>query len=200
MGKVLRKNPKKPPISVFQADERFVKKILSRNSSVGNCSSHLQNFRTPAEVPFNWESQPGKPKDPPTGEFFRPPPVDLLPSPEARAPRYVPARSPPRADGTVVSQQTLRVRLWKKLIERGHKTVKKVRAKAPSLTAARGSVLFGGIDGLIMPKCEHHRDHFCSSIASSSFNSSSTSFNGCLALEGSSKLQNFARGCIKWAF
>lgn len=46
--------------SVLQGDEKFLKKILSRNSSVGRVSKHYQKI---GEVPFQWETIPGTPRN-----------------------------------------------------------------------------------------------------------------------------------------
>lgn len=203
MGKILREGSQKPPVSVLQADKVFVKMILSRNSSVGNRSSRLKSFRTTAEVPFDWESEPGKPKDPPKRDSFSDPPVDRPPFEEAPE-FHAPPCPPPRAAGKAASQQA-KVRFWRKLIDKGQKTVKKVRQKPLALPSfkevARGSIVFGGLDG-ILPKSDYH-ESFNSSMASSSFNyssSMSSPSNSFLALKRSSKLQTFARACIKWAF
>ncbi|PRQ37417.1 hypothetical protein RchiOBHm_Chr4g0402361 [Rosa chinensis] len=44
---------------------------LSRNSSVG-CSSRIYYCRTNEGVPFNWEMQPGTPRNPPKEEAIAP--------------------------------------------------------------------------------------------------------------------------------
>ena len=64
--------------SFLQGDENF-RKILSRNSSVG-CSSRIYYYRNAEGVPFNWEMQPGKSKEPPKDEVIPPisPPPAVL--------------------------------------------------------------------------------------------------------------------------
>ncbi|KAJ4828145.1 hypothetical protein Tsubulata_005020 [Turnera subulata] len=66
---------------VLQADKWLMNsRLISRNSSVG-CSSRIFYYRKGAEgVPFQWEMQPGKPKDPPREETIPPlsPPPAVL--------------------------------------------------------------------------------------------------------------------------
>lgn len=57
--------------SVLQNDELFLNRIISRNSSVG-CSSRVYYYRSSEGVPFQWEMQPGTPKDPPKEEVLPP--------------------------------------------------------------------------------------------------------------------------------
>ncbi|CAN1167340.1 hypothetical protein LINPERPRIM_LOCUS34733 [Linum perenne] len=51
-----------PSPSLFQGDEKFRNRVISRDSSV---SSRVFYSRAAAEggVPFNWETQPGTPKN-----------------------------------------------------------------------------------------------------------------------------------------
>ncbi|GLT97512.1 hypothetical protein SLE2022_150710 [Rubroshorea leprosula] len=71
--------------SLMKGDDFFSNRILSRNSSVGR-SSRIY-YRSPEGVPFNWEMQPGTPKDPPKEDnlpTLSPPPAMLslgLPKP-----------------------------------------------------------------------------------------------------------------------
>ncbi|KAM6552746.1 hypothetical protein CsatB_013508 [Cannabis sativa] len=79
------------PISILQANELFVKKILSRSSSIGenNNNNGLPNFNTAATIPFKWESRPGIPKDLPKApsiELHRDHPPPII---EARSARVV---------------------------------------------------------------------------------------------------------------
>ncbi|KAF8035165.1 hypothetical protein BT93_C1256 [Corymbia citriodora subsp. variegata] len=50
--------------SVLQGDKAFSERVLSRNSSVGH-SFRFYYDRRPEGVPFQWEMQPGTPKNPP---------------------------------------------------------------------------------------------------------------------------------------
>ncbi|KAF3452783.1 hypothetical protein FNV43_RR03216 [Rhamnella rubrinervis] len=57
--------------SVLQSDELFLNRITARHSSVG-CSSRVYYYRSSEGVPFQWEMQPGTPKDPPKEEVLPP--------------------------------------------------------------------------------------------------------------------------------
>ncbi|GMJ15591.1 hypothetical protein HRI_005228300 [Hibiscus trionum] len=43
--------------------EEFFNRIISRTSSIG-CSSRIYYYRSSEGIPFNWEMQPGTPKEP----------------------------------------------------------------------------------------------------------------------------------------
>ncbi|CAL1358507.1 unnamed protein product [Linum trigynum] len=73
--------------SVLQADETFYNRVISRDSTssssaAARCpSSRVFYYRSAAEgVPFNWETQPGTPKNPPKEEAIPPisPPPAVL--------------------------------------------------------------------------------------------------------------------------
>ncbi|KAJ9141394.1 hypothetical protein P3X46_031934 [Hevea brasiliensis] len=71
---------KRGVVSVLHGDEFFFNRVISRNPSVG-CSSRVFYYRSGAEgVPFQWEMQPGTPKDPPKEEIIPPlsPPPAVL--------------------------------------------------------------------------------------------------------------------------
>ncbi|XVF70003.1 hypothetical protein PTKIN_Ptkin11bG0126700 [Pterospermum kingtungense] len=65
--------------SVIQGDETFFNRIISRNSSIG-CSSRIYYYRSSEGVPFNWEMQPGTPKEPHKEDILPPisPPPAIL--------------------------------------------------------------------------------------------------------------------------
>ncbi|XP_050374550.1 uncharacterized protein LOC126792104 [Argentina anserina] len=52
-------------------DEVLFNRNLSKNSSVG-CSSRIYYCRSTEGVPFNWEKQPGTPRNPPKAEAIAP--------------------------------------------------------------------------------------------------------------------------------
>ncbi|KAJ6355433.1 hypothetical protein OIU77_005928 [Salix suchowensis] len=65
--------------SVHQGDNFFSGRVISRNSSAG-CSSRIFYNRSAEGVPFQWEMQPGTPRDPPREEIIpalSPPPAML---------------------------------------------------------------------------------------------------------------------------
>ncbi|XWS73238.1 hypothetical protein CRYUN_Cryun02cG0110700 [Craigia yunnanensis] len=65
--------------SVIQGEELFFNRIISRNSSVG-CSSRIYYYRSSEGKPFNWEMQPGTPKEPQKEDILPPisPPPAVL--------------------------------------------------------------------------------------------------------------------------
>ena len=68
---------------VFETEDFSLnnKNILSRNTSVGTCSSRIYYYRSAAEgIPFQWEMQPGTPKNLPSEEAIPPitPPPAVL--------------------------------------------------------------------------------------------------------------------------
>ncbi|KAK3221518.1 hypothetical protein Dsin_008543 [Dipteronia sinensis] len=64
-----RKRVKEIPVSVLQGDEKFLNKILSRNSSVGR-SMRVSSYGNSGQIPFEWEMKPGMPRDPSTREIM----------------------------------------------------------------------------------------------------------------------------------
>ena len=65
-------------VSLVQGDE-FFHKVISRDSTEG-CSSRIYYYRNSEGVPFEWEMQPGTPKEPPKDEEIPPitPPPAVL--------------------------------------------------------------------------------------------------------------------------
>lgn len=61
----------KHPVSVLQGDKFFFNRIISRESSSVGCSSRIY-YRSAEGVPFKWEMQPGKSKNPPGKEVVPP--------------------------------------------------------------------------------------------------------------------------------
>lgn len=63
-------------------DDRFLARLLSRDSVLPSSSSSSRSYyRECGQVPFAWESSPGKPKCPPASEGSVPP---LSPPPAAQ--------------------------------------------------------------------------------------------------------------------
>lgn len=68
----MKREKKEKPVSVLEGDEKFLQKILSRDFSMGRYSHVSQNYRSAGEVPFQWETMPGTPRNPSsTGENIR---------------------------------------------------------------------------------------------------------------------------------
>ncbi|KAG4113322.1 hypothetical protein ERO13_D13G216200v2 [Gossypium hirsutum] len=70
---------RKRGVSLIQDDQMFFHRIISRDSSVG-CSSRIYYYRSSEGIPFNWEMQPGTPKEPQKEDVLPPisPPPALL--------------------------------------------------------------------------------------------------------------------------
>ncbi|XWS28105.1 hypothetical protein CRYUN_Cryun25bG0036800 [Craigia yunnanensis] len=66
-------------VSVIQGDELFFNRIISRNTSV-DYSSRIYYYRSSEGIPFNWEMQPGTPKEPHEEDILPPisPPPAVL--------------------------------------------------------------------------------------------------------------------------
>lgn len=61
-------------VSAIQDEQLFFNRIISRNSSLG-CSSRIYYYggRSSEGIPFNWEMQPGIPKEPRKEDIQLPP-------------------------------------------------------------------------------------------------------------------------------
>ncbi|XVF47690.1 hypothetical protein PTKIN_Ptkin03bG0131000 [Pterospermum kingtungense] len=67
-------------VSMIQHEQLFFNRIISRDSSLG-CSSRIYNYGRNSEgKPFNWEMQPGTPKEPRKEDILPPlsPPPALI--------------------------------------------------------------------------------------------------------------------------
>lgn len=66
-------------VSLIRYDQMFFHRIISRDSSIG-CSSRIYYYRSSEGIPFNWEMQPGTPKEPQKKDVLPPisPPPALL--------------------------------------------------------------------------------------------------------------------------
>ncbi|KAK8543250.1 hypothetical protein V6N13_136222 [Hibiscus sabdariffa] len=60
-------------------EEKFLNRIISRNPSIG-CSSRIYYYRSSQGIPFNWEMQPGTPKQPQTQKEDTLPPISPPPA------------------------------------------------------------------------------------------------------------------------
>ncbi|KAJ6435489.1 hypothetical protein OIU84_000640 [Salix udensis] len=182
--------------SVHQGDNFFSGRVISRNSSAG-CSSRIFYNRSAEGVPFQWEMQPGTPRDPPGEEIIpalSPPPAMLS----------LGLRKPFRdMEETKTSSMRSRFRFWK-LIE------KNKRKKKSQQGSDQGNS-FINIDN--NESCTSERFEFYSSdgdfMASppriSSSSSSLSSSNG--RSRRLSRIENPSRGskqdphgCFPWIF
>ncbi|KAF3452782.1 hypothetical protein FNV43_RR03215 [Rhamnella rubrinervis] len=119
-----RKNSEKNIFSVLQANEYFVKKILSRNPSVGGGqSSRFYHSRVPGQVPFKWELLPGKPKD-----ILQVPEDDYIPV--IGPPPAIRSQDLPRPHSGSTGTGRFRLRFWKRFMKNQYK----LRKLKPSLS------------------------------------------------------------------
>ncbi|KAH7544665.1 uncharacterized protein LOC125419156 [Ziziphus jujuba] len=188
-------------ISVFQANEFFVKKILSRNSSVGQQSSRY-HCRRPGVVPFKWELRPGKPKDPPAKEYIPvigPPPAIL--SQALSRPHHhhhdVPA-SPPA--------KKTRLLFWKRS-KKNNKKVKKIGSfRISENINIEDNNGFDEKFGLANYKAPADDQEFLSSSCDSTTSTSSTSSTASSSSSSyahivhHSKFHSLAKGLLRWPF
>ncbi|XP_010536905.1 PREDICTED: uncharacterized protein LOC104811785 [Tarenaya hassleriana] len=98
-----------PKASLLLMEDDLCKRAISRNSSAGCSSRMCLYYRSPGGVPFDWETQPGTPIDPPPEEIvppISPPPAMLslgLPKPSISVGESKPSFFP------------VRLKLWKHL-------------------------------------------------------------------------------------
>lgn len=201
-----RRNSEKTIFSVFQANDYFVNKILTRNPSVGQ-SSRFYHSRAPGQVPFKWELLPGKPKDTiPVREEDYYTPMVIGPPPAVRS-QGVPR---PRCGST-----GFRLRFWKRFKKNQHKLNKKLKPSVSWNGADHHDHYHETVEdhaldglnkfGLSKPDHDHHHDEYLrsSSRASSSSPSSSTASSSSnsvgLSLQ-SSKFHRLAKGLMRWPF
>ncbi|XP_018726072.2 uncharacterized protein LOC104438743 [Eucalyptus grandis] len=99
--------------SVLEGEGSSVQKILSRRPSMGN-SNHYDQYRSPGQVPFEWELQPGKCKvDPPINvPRIKPPPISASSSMELP--------SMPKHNGGIkeASSRWLKKKLWRMIMNK----------------------------------------------------------------------------------
>ncbi|XP_022987494.1 uncharacterized protein LOC111485037 [Cucurbita maxima] len=185
MGNDHRLHPSENPFSLLQANELFVHKILSRNSSVGR-SARLPACRLPGQIPFIWEAQPGLPKDKPSENLHPPPPPNYVDG-TSKTPHQVPKQ-----------QEAAKIWSWMKPRKKLRNVVKKNGAFGSS-SSSRPHV------NQESEFCRKSNDESSSSTTPSSLScishslsSSSSSSNGYARRR--SKLSSLAKGFLRWAF
>ncbi|KGN65459.1 hypothetical protein Csa_020126 [Cucumis sativus] len=176
------------PFSLLQANQLFVHKILSRNSSFGR-SARLPACGLPGQVPFNWEAQPGLPKNQPSDN---PPPVKLPPPSSSalglsKTPHVVPKQAP------------VKIWFWNKQRRKSRRAVKKSGALGSS--SPRRHV---DRDSEFCRKKSNDESSSSSSLScisySMSSNSSSASSSDRYNNRRRYKLGSLAKEFIRWAF
>ncbi|XVF70004.1 hypothetical protein PTKIN_Ptkin11bG0126800 [Pterospermum kingtungense] len=182
------------PNSLFEVDQSFMKKILARNSFVGESTRmfHTQNV---ASVPFVWEIQPGTPKHPQIDHIM--PPITPPPAMQSQI------LEKPSVTSTT-APTTMSCLFWKKSW-RSHYQGKKNISKGKG----RGGGYFHGNNATygkeinIAENVESSdgtmssSDRSTSSSLSSVSPSSSSSSNRTSNSSSSSRLCNFAKGLIR---
>ncbi|XVE79988.1 hypothetical protein DITRI_Ditri14bG0102300 [Diplodiscus trichospermus] len=176
------------PNSLFQVDRTFLKKILGRNSFVGQ-SMRMFQAENVVSVPFDWEMWPGTPKHP-------------------QAEIFPPVRPPPAAQSLTLEKPTISSTthtrmscIWKKSWKircQGKKTAKankgrRARFHDNNASNVKGNNTPESVDS--MSSSDHSRSSSSASYVSSSSSSSSNSSSS-----SSSSLRSFAKVLVKWSF
>ncbi|XP_030535600.1 uncharacterized protein LOC115744519 [Rhodamnia argentea] len=160
----------RPPFSVLEGEGSFFRKILSREPSIGNSNGYYL-YRSPGQIPFQWERQPGKCKFDPPKEVpvdiprINPPPISASRSME------LPSRLNHGCAGPKGSSPSwLKMRFWRKIKNKKPQLTMPPRSK----NQARGSDAMSecGLSGL---SCASSDDNFMSSSSNSSSSSSASS-------------------------
>lgn len=161
-------------VSLVQGDE-FFHRVISRDSSVG-CSSHIYYYRNSEGVPFEWEMQPGTPKEPPKDEEIppiTPPPAVLslgLPKP-------------------CINNEQPKAKAWLIMLRYWNKIKKNKERKSVKAVGSRGSSSHDTHD------CGTEKFEFCGSDSefmesSSSPRASSSSSSSSLSLSNDPSVQS----------
>lgn len=195
----MKREKKEKPVSVLEGDEKFLQKILSRDSSVGRHSHVSLHYRSAGEVPFGWETMPGTPRNPScTGENIRatneeeyidiravrPPPIEesaALPKPRVLS---------KKGDLALAQSCFWRKNIWKRS-KKFHQ-----ENKINSAFDDNESFKFSNF---------YDADYRPSASNSSSSSSSSSSLpfaddHGTVNSSSSSNLKGLARKIVNWAF
>ncbi|XP_015887184.3 uncharacterized protein LOC107421988 [Ziziphus jujuba] len=195
MAYEIRKGMQKRP-SVLQGDQLFLNRIISRNSTVG-CSSRVYYYRSSEGIPFEWEMQPGTPKDPPKEEALPP-----LSPPPAVISLGLPKPCILNLEPKTPSRSIWLIRFWKKCKKNKHKISSKfennVGGDLQSDNKYYEKEEFCGSDHEFMASQRH---------SSTSSSSSPMSFSNGFDMESSSRMRSPARdsfrrplSCSPWNF
>lgn len=176
---------------LHQSSQYFVKRILSRDSSVG-CSNRLYYHHNPGEVPFKWELKPGKAKNPQQHDnkitsTIVPPPAERLRG-MSMAKKASSSGSKPKACS------------WKKF-KINLKGKKNVQVKSQDSQPECDIVVDFKHGSDELDGCEFSRsdkEFMASSSGSSSSSSGSSSNNKAIAMHRPWKLKNLTKGFVRW--
>lgn len=198
-------------ISVFQANELFVKKILSRNSSVGQQSSRY-HCRMPGEVPFKWELRPGKPKVPPAKEYIPvigPPPAILS---QTLSRPHVPSPAKTTTTRFLFWKRSKKSHHMNKQSNHSNEVIKKTgsfRIKAEINVDANDVFLANkpnppadDVDDqeLLSSSCDSTTTSSSTSCSSSTSSTASSSSSSYALTVHHSKFHTLAKGLLRWPF
>ncbi|XP_056176813.1 uncharacterized protein LOC115677495 [Syzygium oleosum] len=179
------------PVSVLEGEDSNFHRILSREPTIGNSSRHYQ-YRSPGQIPFQWEMQPGKCK-------FDPPKRDPIDVPRINPPPITASKSiklPSRPDDDSggpkgSSSSCLKTRFWRM-----------IKNKKPQVTMSRSKNQARGSEAT--SKCSSNGSSGTSSddnLMSSSSNLSSLTLTSstttlCLPFAASLRSSFLAKGHI----
>ncbi|KAK4605072.1 hypothetical protein RGQ29_013237 [Quercus rubra] len=176
---------------LHQSNQYFVKRILSRDSSVG-CSNRLYYHHNPGEVPFKWELKPGKAKNPQqhdnkiTSTIDPPPAERLLGFSMAKKASSLGSKS--------------KAYSWKKF-KKNLKGKKNVQVKSQDSQPECDIVVDFKHGSDELDGCEFSRsdkEFMASSSGSRSSSSGSSSNNKAIAMHRPWKWKNLTKGIVRW--
>lgn len=176
---------------LHQSNQYFVKRILSRDSSVG-CSNRLYYHHNPGEVPFKWELKPGKAKNPQqhdnkiTSSIDPPPAERLLGFSMAKKASSLGSKS--------------KAYSWKKF-KKNLKGKKNVQVKSQDSQPECDIVVDFKHGSDELDGCEFSRsdkEFMASSSGSRSSSSGSSSNNKAIAMHRPWKWKNLTKGIVRW--
>ncbi|KAI3424496.1 uncharacterized protein J3R85_010601 [Psidium guajava] len=183
----------RPPVSVLEGEGSYFRKILSREPSIGNSNGYYL-YRSPGQIPFQWERQPGKCKfDPPKEDpidvpRIKPPPISASTSME------LPSRPNHGGGPKGSSPSWLKMRFWRKI-----KSKKPQSTMPRSKNQARGSEAMTE-SSLSGPSRASSEDNLMSSSSNSSSSSASSSSTSSLSFATPQQSSNLAKGHEDWPF
>ncbi|KAK2646277.1 hypothetical protein Ddye_021472 [Dipteronia dyeriana] len=199
--KMHRKRVKEKPVSVLQGDEKFLNKILSRNSSVGR-SMRVSSYGSSGQVPFEWEMKPGMPRDPSTREIMSDDDDDDDDDDETDPPIFQPP--PPvvqlqssldrTKQGILISLPKIGAGFWRKMI---WKKIKKKIKKKKKVHQDSVDHDQGGDCGHVFSNSEFSNSDIADFRASVSDSSSSTTSSALSSLHSSHGHGNVQTSILK---
>ncbi|XP_077236784.1 uncharacterized protein LOC143878377 [Tasmannia lanceolata] len=154
---------KSSTMSLFQGEELFFNKLLSRDMSKG-LSSRIY-YQVAGKIPFDWETRPGEPKNPPESK-----PLPQLSPPPAVLSSRLAHRCSPRSKGV---SNRLSLWFWKKLKKSQQSQSQMGSEDGPSIDPVDSFGFWSGGDSMSDSMSSPRNSSSSSSL--SSFDSSSPS-------------------------